>query len=235
MTRARQTPTFLPAEQLAVHPGNIRDDLGDLTDMARSIREHGILQPLTVTEHPTQPDVYRIIDGHRRFNAARLVDEPRIPAIIRHNLVDENEQTIIMLVTGVHRRELSPIERARGYGRLHDAGLNMSEIARRVGCKPSTVSYYLNLLRLDEDTLEKVETGDLPVADAVAAVRQTRQADRAAAGTPPRGRPPAYFGSEHPLAPTVAQRCKHLSNYGGIRCGPCWEQAIREDALRSAA
>lgn len=67
MSRPRQTVTVLPVEQLKRHPGNIRDGLGDVEDMARSIREHGIVQPLTVTEHPSLDGAYTILDGHRRF------------------------------------------------------------------------------------------------------------------------------------------------------------------------
>lgn len=244
MTRPRQSVCVVSTAQLSAHPGNIRDDLGDLEDMARSVREHGILQPLTVTEHPDpdpDPDalaVYRILDGHRRFKAALLAHETRVPVIIRHDLDDEAEQTVLMLVTGIHRRELSAVERARGYGRLKAAGLGISEIARRVGLTPSTVSYYLNLLRLDDSTLDKVEDGQIPVGEAVAGVREERQAERVEAGTPLRGRPSTlgtpYFGKAHALAPVVSARCTHFSSYGTVGRGPCWESAIREDALAQA-
>lgn len=234
MSRPKQTVLVIPITQLVMHPGNIRDDLGDLEDMARSVRQQGIVQPLTVTEHPSQPDLYRIVDGHRRFNAALLAHESRVPVIVRHDL-DEDAQTVLMLVTGTHRREVNAMERARGYGRLHEAGWSMSDIAREIGCKPSTVSYYLNLLRLPEVAQEQVETGDLPIGEAIATVREQRQAERVATDKPLRGRPPVYFGLEHPLAPLAAEYCRaqdnHRQGYGGVACGACWEDVIRQDAL----
>lgn len=81
MTKPRQTITHLPGEQLLANPANIRDDLGDLTDLAASIREHGILQPITVTEHR---DGFVLLAGHRRFAAGRMAGLSTFPAIIRH-------------------------------------------------------------------------------------------------------------------------------------------------------
>jgi ParB family chromosome partitioning protein len=234
MTRPRQTITVLPIRQLTSHPANIRDDLGDLDDMAKSIREHGIVQPLTVTEHPTLADTYVVIDGHRRLAGALKAHETKVPVMIRHGLADETEHTVLMLITGLHRLELNPVERARGYGRLQDAGLNMSEIARRTGVKPSVVSYYLNLLHLDDDTLERVEEGTVPVGAAIAAVREQRQAERVESGGALRGRPTfvrAWFGRSHRLAERVRERCTHrkLTQIGEAGCGPCWEQEIAEE------
>lgn len=236
MTRPRQTVAVLRVEQLKSHPGNIREGLGGIDDMARSIREHGIVQPLTVTEHAELEDTYVILDGHRRFAGAMLAQESKVPVVIRHDVV-EVDHTVLMLVTGTHRRELKPVERARGYARLRDDfGLNMSEIARRCGTHASQVSTYLNLLRLDEETLERVEAGDVPVGVAIATARAERRTEREEAGTPRRGRPSkAYFGREHPLAAVVATQCTHATYYGGVGCGPCWEAAIRENALGDQA
>lgn len=189
MTRPRQTVTVLSVEQLKRHPENIREGLGDVADMARSIREHGIVQPLTVTEHETLEDTYVILDGHRRLAGAMLAQESRVPVVIRHD-VEAADHTVLMLVTGTHRRELNPVERARGYARLRDDfGLNMTEIARRCGTHTSQVSTYLNLLRLPEETIAQVEAGEVPVGNAIAGVRQQRQAERTRNGTPLRGRP----------------------------------------------
>jgi ParB family chromosome partitioning protein len=232
VTRPRQTITVVPIRQLTGHPDNIREDLGELEDLAKSIREHGIVQPLTVTEHPTVAKTFVVIDGHRRLAGALKAHETKVPVIIRHDLTDEAEHTVLMLVTGVHRRELNPVERARGYGQLLDSGLNMSEIARRTGVKPSVVSYYLNLLRLDDSTLEKVEEGELPVGQAIAAVRDQRQTERVETGTPLRGRPKAggWFGASHHLAAQVRERCTHRTRaqVGSVGCGPCWEQELVE-------
>jgi ParB family chromosome partitioning protein len=234
MTRPPQTVKVLPLAQIRAHPGNVRDELGDLTDLACSIREHGILQPLTVTEIPGS-DHYRLLDGHRRYAAAKLAPETKAPVVIRHLVDDPAEHTVVMLVTGSTGRPLSPVEKAKAYGRLRDTGLNLSEIARRVGVSPSQVSYYLNLLHLDEAILDQVDAGEIPATTAIATVREQRQADRAAAGTPPRGRPNVYHGSTHPLADIVSESCTHTRSYGGVGCGPCWEHAIRDNAIGGAA
>jgi ParB family chromosome partitioning protein len=230
----KQTITLLSVQQLTAHPDNIRDELGDLTEMAKSIREHGILQPLTVTEHSTRAGVWVVLDGHRRLAAALLANQLRVPAIIRHGVSDPAEQTIVMLVTATHRRDLQPVERAQAYGALRNRGLTLSDIARRTGVHISTVSYYLNLLDLDEESLEKVEAGDIPSGAAIAAVREQRQQQRESNGRARRGRTlnrVHYFGPTHPLASRARQACaaQHQKLGGNIACPRCWEKTIRED------
>jgi ParB family transcriptional regulator, chromosome partitioning protein len=232
MPRARQTITHLPVEQLTANPANVREDLGDLTDLARSIHEQGILEPLIVTEHPGHG--FLLLDGHRRLGAGLRLGLSTYPAIIRHDVTDRAEQTITMLATDVHKKKFTPIERARAYDALKREGLSGSEIARRLGIHPATVTYYLNLLRLDDETQQLVDEGKLPVAEAVATVVQTRQAERAEQGLPTRGRPAPHFGLNHPLADAAASRCRshggHTPSYGGVACGNCWEQTVRADA-----
>src|SRR5689334_8869251 len=126
----RQTVTHLTVEQLAEHPGNIRDDLGDLEDMARSIREHGILQPLTVTEGAG--DKFLLLAGHRRLAAARLVGMKHVPVVIRHGVSEVSDQLVLMLVENCQRRDLNPIEKAEAFGALRNRGLSVTEIAREV-------------------------------------------------------------------------------------------------------
>lgn len=233
MPRARQTITHLPVEDLTANPANVREHLGDLDDLARSIYEQGILEPLIVTEHPANG--YLLLDGHRRLAAGSKIGMRAFPVIIRHDVDDPAEQTITMLATDIHKKRFTPLERAKAYETLRQAGLNQSEIARRVGVHPSTVTFYFNLLRLDDDTQQLVEEGELSAAEAVATVVETRQAERQAQGAPLRGRPAPHFGLEHPLASRVARRCRsqvgHRQGYGGVGCGACWEQAIRDDAL----
>ena len=106
----------------------------------------------------------------------------------------------------------------------------MRDIARRTGLTPSTVSYCLNLLRLDYALLGKVETGEIASTKAIASVRDNRQQEREGNGQPLRGRPLAHFGSDHPLAALVSNTCTHRHSYDGIGCGPCWEKTIRNDA-----
>lgn len=235
MTRPRQTIAHLKAELLTAHPDNIRHNLGDLTDLARSIQEHGILQPITVTEHKLGG--FLILAGHRRFNAGLRVGLDTFPVIIRHDLEDPAEQLVVMLVENVQRQNLSPVEKAEALGTLRDGGLNPTEISRRTGIHVTTVSSLLNLLELDEASLEQVREGRLNAGDAIAAVREVRQQTRATEGAPTRGRPlfvePPHFTFNHPLYAYVAATCDHTRRpklSGSGCCGACWEAVVRADA-----
>lgn len=238
MPRPRQTIVVVPIERLTAHPGNIRDDLGDLEEMARSIREHGILQPLTATEHPTDDGLLVLLAGHRRLRAALIAGETKVPVIIRHGVTDPSDQIVTMLVENTHRLDLAPVERAEAYGALRHRGLTNVEISRRTGTTQGMVSYYLNLLQLDDETRESVRNGDLSATSAITAVMETRQQLRKANGEALRGpksgarKHTSWFGPQHRLAPVVRRLCTHhdRSKVGLAGCGPCWEQAIREDA-----
>lgn len=228
----RQTVTHLPVQQLTAHPGNVRDDIGDLTDLARSIREHGILQPLTVTEHPDGG--YLLIAGHRRLGAALLAGLTNVPVVIRHG-VDEATQLVLMLVENCQRRDLNAIEKAEAYGALANRGLNQMEIARRVGVSPATVSHYLTLLELPEHERVELREGRIHLSDAMAMLRNQRAEARpyrpntGQIGRPKGRKTTPYFGDTHPLARTVRALCDHRGRpkVGGVGCGHCWEHAIR--------
>jgi ParB family chromosome partitioning protein len=241
MTRARQTVTHVPIAQLRAHPANIRDDLGDLTDMGRSIKEHGILQPLTATEDREHDGKLLLLAGHRRLGGAILANLDVVPVIIRHDITDPAEQLVVMLVENTQRRDLNGMERAQAYGALRNQGLTVSEIARRTGSHVSTVSSYLNLLLLDEEEREEVRTGEVSASEAIAEVRERHQVARAAQGAPTLGRPKVgpYFGPDHRLAKVVRKGCAHRGRgttiVGGVGCGPCWEQAVRQEAEPSRA
>ncbi|WP_447643189.1 ParB/RepB/Spo0J family partition protein [Nocardioides zeae] len=236
--KARQTVTVQPVSRLVANPANIRDDLGDLTEMASSIREHGVLQPLTATE--THGEQLLLLAGHRRLAAAQLVGLASVPVIIRHHIADEAEQTIVMLVENVQRRDLSPVEKAEAFASLRNRGLTLTEITRRTGVRQSTVSTLLALMDLDEQSRKEIREGHVNAGDAIAAVREVRRARREAAGTPERGRPvvvePYHFDLEHPLSPQVARICGHTTRprvNKSLGCGQCWEAVIRADATGS--
>lgn len=232
----RQTVTHLAVEDIAAHPGNVRDSLGDLTDLARSIHEHGILQPLTVTEGPDGR--FLLIAGHRRLGAALLAGLTRVPVVIRHDVTDESTQLVLMLVENCQRRDLGPIEKAEAYGALRHRGLTVAEIARQVGVSCPTVYTYLGLLELDDEERAELRVGNFTASDALPMVRTAREAQRKRVGGGTRGRPKGrkttpWFSDRHPLAKTVRASCDHRGRpkVGGVGCGPCWEQVIRQNAI----
>ncbi|WP_067434113.1 ParB/RepB/Spo0J family partition protein [Nocardioides jensenii] len=236
MTRPRQSITHVPLERLIAHPANIREDLGDLDDMAQSIREHGILQPLTATEHAESGHLL-LLAGHRRLAAAQLAGLDVAPVVIRHDVTDPTEHLVLMLVENTQRLDINPIDRAETYDSLRISGLSIAEIARRTGTSYQTVHYYLNLLMLDDEERGEVRLGIRGVTKAMEQVRAERKAERVAADKRPVGRPPGkatkpYFGDTHPLAKAVRALCDHRGRpkVGTVGCGPCWEQAVRDDA-----
>lgn len=234
--RARQTVAHVPIGRLTAHPANIRDGLGDLTELALSIVEHGILQPLTATEDLDHDGMLLLLAGHRRLAAACLARLDSVPVIIRHGVDDLDEQLVVMLVENTQRRDLNPIERAEAYGALRNRGLTIAEVARRTGTPASTVAYYLRVLDLPEEEREEIRIGARPWTVALAQSVAERQEERLRLGGRPKGRPKGrkttpYFSEQHPLARAVRLLCDHRGRpkVGGVGCGHCWEQAIRDD------
>lgn len=236
MKRQRQTVTHLPVDQLVAHPGNVRNDLGPLDELAGSIREHGLLHPIVVTEHAVHEDRYVVLDGHRRLGASLKLGLSTVPVIVRHG-VEHRDQIVLMLVADIHRRPLDAIERAEAYGALRAQGLTLAEVARQVGTGVSNVSKYLTLLELDDETREEVRRGRIASSQAIHIVREVRQEQRQEKGHRTLGRPkgknkPGYFSGAHPLASLVRRECNHVARpkVGLVGCGPCWELVIRRDA-----
>lgn len=125
-------------------PRQIFDDTA-LAELADSIREHGILQPLVVT--PADGGTYRIIAGERRWRAAKLARLNTVPAIVR--TLKELEELEIALVENVQRVDLSPLEQAMSIERLHQQfSTSYDAIAKRLGKAGSTVHNIVRLLQL---------------------------------------------------------------------------------------
>jgi len=162
-------PTFGHYEEISVDkimpaPDNLRGDLGDLTDLAESIRANGLHQPLTVAGGDFG-DGYLLVDGHRRHAAAKQAGVTTVACYVRH--YTEAERTEAMLVTALHREDLDPIEEARGYARLTELGLSQRKIAGRVGRTQPHISKRLSLLKLPDVAQEKVAGGQLKLDDAL--------------------------------------------------------------------
>jgi len=237
---------FVHISRVRPHPANIRSDLGDLTELAASVKALGILQPIVVEPHPSAPGAFQVLAGHRRLAAAGCARLEQIPITIRFAARGEPEE--LMLVENCQRRDLGPMEKAGAMGALRGKGHTAARIAQRTGLAASTVSYYLSLLDLDAASQEKIRAGHLAAADAVAAVRIMRKSARSKAGIPPVGATwePDHFTTGHPLARTARARCDAAGHtmrrrIGKIACGQCWERVIRQDeqpggqALRSVS
>ncbi len=129
-------------------------DDAQLSELAHSIKEHGILQPVVVRQMPD--GTYSIVAGERRWRAAQIAGLDRIPAIVR--TMEELQQLEIALVENVQRVDLSPLEQALSIQRLHDQfSIAYADIAQRLGKALATVTNIVRLLQLPDDAREALE------------------------------------------------------------------------------
>lgn len=164
----------VPVHLIDPHPNNPRRELGDLTELADSIRAHGVRQNLLLVPQPGWQQHedgmhgrYTTVIGHRRLAAARMAGLTEVPAVIDTNLSDA-DQVELMLLENVQRSDLSPVEEAEGYQQLLDLGVAVTMIAKRTGRARKTIDSRLRLLGLPEAQREQVHSGQVSLADAAA-------------------------------------------------------------------
>lgn len=169
---AMRTTSFylVPVESIDPHPSNPRRAVGDVGDLAESIRSQGILEPLVVGADNGVADTRHVlIAGHRRLAAARVAGLDRVPCIIRTDLDTPAKQLEAMLVENLHRADLTPMEEADAYQALLEfPGFTQASVAREVGQPTSRVRDRLKLTKLPERAKEKVHAGQLTITDALA-------------------------------------------------------------------
>lgn len=154
--------TYLPVDQILANPNQPRQVMEDeaLQDLAASIREHGILQPLILSADPQQSGQYYLIAGERRLRAARLAGLEQVPVLFRQ--VTDQERLELALIENVQRADLSPLETAEAYQQLHEAfNLSHDEIAAQVGKSRTAVSNTLRLLKLAEPVRSALADGKI--------------------------------------------------------------------------
>ncbi|OFV88591.1 MAG: hypothetical protein A3J75_06215 [Acidobacteria bacterium RBG_16_68_9] len=133
-----------------------------MMELADSIRQKGLLQPLLVRK---AGDAYQLIAGERRLRAAQMAGLERVPVVVRE--ADDRESFELALIENLQRENLNPIEEARAYERLiSDFGLTQDDIARRVGKSRSAVANSLRLLHLPEEIREELRNGRLSAGHA---------------------------------------------------------------------
>lgn len=153
----------LPLDQLVDNDVPLRDATGDVVDLAQSIKHTGVLHPVHVER--VGPGQHSIVTGHRRVAAARAAGHREILCAV-HPRLTERDRVLLMLVENVQRAELSPIEEAQGYQRLHDDGMTQRQIGALVGRHQSHISKRLALLTLPDDEQATLHRGEAPVHDA---------------------------------------------------------------------
>jgi ParB family transcriptional regulator, chromosome partitioning protein len=131
---------------------------GALDELAQSIRQTGIVQPIVVRRNG--PQRYQLLAGERRWRAAQLASLHRVPAIVQN--VSDEKAIEITLVENLQREDLNPIEQAQAFDRLiQEFHLTQEEAAARTGKERATIANALRLLRLDKPIREMVEEGQL--------------------------------------------------------------------------
>ena len=147
---------MIPTERLHPHPDNPRKDVGDVSELAESIKVNGILQNLTVVP---KDDDYTVIIGHRRLAASKLAGLDVVPCVIAD--MTDKEQLSTMLTENMQRTDLTIYEQAKAFQQLQlDLGMSVDEIAEKAGFSRSTVYKRLKLAELDEKSFKKaVERG----------------------------------------------------------------------------
>ena len=156
----------IPIEQLYPHPDNPRKDLGDLTELADSIKANGVLQNLTVVPHIVTGEItgetwqkgYTVVIGHRRLAASKLAGLKELPCVITDMSLADQVRT--MLMENIQRADLTVYEQAQGFQMMLNLGDSIDDIARKSGFSQTTVRRRVKLMELDQDKFKaSVERG----------------------------------------------------------------------------
>ncbi len=167
----RRGDMFVAIEKIEANPEQPRrlfkrEDLGEL---ATSIREKGVLQPLIVRKNPRNPDGYEIVAGERRWRAAQMAQLHQLPVLIRE--YTDAEVLEVAIIENVQRSDLNPVEEAAGYRQLMDRfGHTQEKLAEALSKSRSHIANLLRLLQLPEEVLDMVRQGDLSAGHARALI-----------------------------------------------------------------
>jgi ParB family chromosome partitioning protein len=175
---------YVPISMIVPNPRQPRAAMNeeDLEDLANSIREHGIIQPLIVTLE-SHTGIYTLIAGERRLRASQLIGLEKVPVIVR--TANDQERLELALIENVQRADLSPLETAAAYHKLaNEFNLSHEVIATRVGKSRVSVTNTLRLLLLPEKVKTALSTGEISEGHARALLGlPTEQAQTAALQT----------------------------------------------------
>jgi ParB family chromosome partitioning protein len=169
--------TMAPVSALQAGPHQPRKRFPEeaLRELARSIEQKGVLQPILVEQ--LEEGSYRIVAGERRFRAAQLAGLSEVPVLVRR--FTELEKTEISLIENLQREDLSPVEEASGYKALMEQGeMTQEEVAKRVGKSRPAVANALRLLKLPKPMLEALDRGRMDPGHARAILSLVNPSDQ---------------------------------------------------------
>ncbi|RDC73781.1 ParB/RepB/Spo0J family partition protein [Rhodovulum sp. 12E13] len=172
--RPHSADRTLPIDAIAPNPDQPRRSFDEaaLDELAASIRERGILQPLIVRPRPRGDATHELVAGERRWRAAQRAQLHDVPVIVSD--LDDTEALEIAIVENIQRADLSPVEEARGYRQLIDRfGHTQEQLARSLGKSRSHIANLMRLLGLPDEVLAHLEAGRLTAGHARALVTAT--------------------------------------------------------------
>lgn len=152
-------------DQIEPNPFQPRTNFDEesLNELANSIREKGVIQPITVRK--IKAEKYQIVAGERRWRASKLVGLKKIPAVIRN--FDDQEMLEIALIENIQREDLNPVEEARAYKEmLNNFEITQAELAKQVGKSRSNVSNMIRLLKLADKVKNHLQQGTITIGHA---------------------------------------------------------------------
>lgn len=161
----------VPIDRIRANPNQPRRsfDERELQELASSIKEHGVIQPLLLRPHPESQGEYQIVAGERRWRAAQLAGVHELPAVIRS--LDDTEVLELAIIENIQRADLNAVEEALGYRQLMDRfGHTQERLAEALGKSRSHIANLLRLLTLPEPVLEMLRSGRLTAGHARALV-----------------------------------------------------------------
>ncbi|MGP1358357.1 ParB/RepB/Spo0J family partition protein [Roseicyclus sp.] len=162
---------LIPVERIAPNPDQPRRAFSEdaLSELAASIREKGIIQPLIVRPDPTGGDGYQIVAGERRWRAAQRAQVHEVPVIVRD--FDDTEVLEVAIIENIQRADLNPVEEAQGYRQLMDRfGHTQEQLANAMGKSRSHIANLMRLLGLPGDVLDMLRDGRLSAGHARALI-----------------------------------------------------------------
>lgn len=154
---------MIPTDKLHPHPDNPRKVIGDVSELAESIKANGILQNLTVVPNNDNWDDFTVIIGHRRLAAAKQAGLTELPCAIVE--MTEKEQLSTMLTENMQRSDLTVYEEAKGCQLLLDLGDTVAEVAEKTGFSESKIRRRVKLCELDEESFKESQLRQPTLAD----------------------------------------------------------------------
>ena len=176
---SKETIIQVDVDKVKANPYQPRKEFSEeeLSELAESIKEHGIIEPIIVTRSSDGSDNFVIVGGERRTRAARLAGLSKIPAVVKE--YNEQQMLEIALIENIQRSDLNALEEAMAYQQLMlMANLSQEEVAKRVGKNRSTVANSVRLLKLPPDMQRSLAEGKISAGHARAILSVVNPSDQ---------------------------------------------------------